>query len=214
MPPITQKLIPVPSQRRSGQKLLGVRFIVAHDTGNDSSTAKGNANYFTTSKDEMQASAHYFVDDKDVICVVPESEKAWHVRYDMPKDNELYGKDANDWALGVELCFSSKGTIDNEKSYQNYVALMASLCKKYKLNALTDIVAHGTLDPTRRTDPFTAFKVMGKTWDGFIDDVQDALVPVVVPSPTPVPPVASNTAIVDEIRTHLTAVEALLGRIK
>lgn len=213
MPEITQKLIPVPSQRRSGQKLLGVRFIVAHDTGNDGSTAAGNASYFTTSANDMQASAHYFVDDKQIICVVPETEKAWHVRYDVPKDNQLYGKDANDWALGIELCFSSKETIDNEKSYQNYVGLMASLCKKYGLDPAKDIVAHGTLDPARRTDPINAFNVIGKTWDGFIAAVVGAMSPVTPPTPpSPIP--ASNTAIVDEIRTHMTAIDTLLGKIK
>lgn len=169
MIPITQKLLPVPSLRRSGQKLLGVSFICSHDTGNPGSTAQNNVNYFINSANEIEASAHYFVDDKDIICCVLANEKAWHVRYSVPKDNEIYGKDANDWALGIELCYG--GNIDNLKAYQNYIELHAFLCQKYALDPQKHIVGHYTLDPTRRTDPLNAFKFINKTWANFIQDV-------------------------------------------
>lgn len=176
MIPITQRLLPVPSLRRSGQKILGVRFLVAHDTGNDSSTAAQNVNYYIGSANQIQASAHYFVDDKEIICCVPETEKAWQVRYDVPKDNQLYGKDANDWAIGVELCFHSQNTkVNSQVAYKNYVDLFAYLCKKYNLNPLKDIVGHYTLDPARRSDPINAFKYSRKSWDDFLNDVKSAM---------------------------------------
>ncbi|WP_235929795.1 hypothetical protein [Chengkuizengella marina] len=49
-------------------------------------------------------------------------EKAWHVQYQKPLDNQLFGDDANDIAAGVELCYSYKrGCINNEESYKRDV---------------------------------------------------------------------------------------------
>jgi N-acetylmuramoyl-L-alanine amidase CwlA len=187
---ITTKYIPKNTQRRSGIPISGVAFICSHDTGNDGSLAIENVNWFIASANEMQASAHYFVDDKDILCCVPETEKAWGVRYCVPKDNEIYGKDANDWAIHIELCYDStnKG-VDNLKAYNNYVDLHADICKRYKLNPDTDIVGHYVLDPTRRTDPLNAFKYVGKDWPKFIADIKKVMTPVVIEIPVIVPEV-------------------------
>ena len=49
------------------------------------------------------ASAHIFVDDKECIVCIPVTEKAWHVLYNTPTDNQWYNADANnDVAFGVE----------------------------------------------------------------------------------------------------------------
>lgn len=168
MPNIITKLLPI-SLRRSGLPIGPIKFIVCHDTGNTGSTAEGNIDYYIKTAQEMQASAHYFVDDKEIICCIPETEKAWHVRYISPIDNQMYMADANDDSLGIELCYG--GGIDNLKAYQNYCALLASLCQKYSLDPMKQLVAHETLDPSRRTDPINAFNHTGKTWDQFLVDV-------------------------------------------
>lgn len=168
---ITQKLLPL-SLRRSGQLIKGVKFIVAHDTGNDGSTALQNVDYYIRSADETEASAHAFVDDKGVIECVPLTEKAWHVRRNVNKDNELYGVDANDYAIGVELCYSTRGIFDSKRSYANYVEYIRGLCLTYNLDPSKHVVGHYTLDPTRRTDPVNAFSKIGKTWEQFIRDLQ------------------------------------------
>ncbi len=175
----TQKLLPVPSLRRSGLRLNGLtpKFIVCHDTGNDGSSASGNVDYYIKSANDMQASAHAFVDDKGVIECIPALEKAWHVVYGSTVDNKMFGFDANDEALAVELCFSTKGFFDSKIAYANYVEYIKGLCAKYALDPRTKLVAHGTLDPARRTDPFTAFATIGKTWQNFIDDVVGACPP-------------------------------------
>lgn len=177
MIPITSKLIPTSTLRRSGIKNSGIKFIVAHDTGNDGSTAANNVNYYINSRNDMQASAHYFVDDAQIINCIPEDEKAWHVQYGAPVDNVMYGVDSNDAALGVELCFSTKKLFDSQKAYENYCDLMADICKRYGLNPTVHIVAHATLDPTRRSDPLNAFGKIGVSWDQFIKDVQKRLAP-------------------------------------
>lgn len=171
-----KKYIPTGTKRRSGIKNLGVKFIVCHDTGNDGSTALQNVNYYINSANEMSASAHAFVDATGVIECIPLDEKAWHVQYQAPIDNQMFGYEANDCAIGVELCYSTKGVFDSKLAYQNYVEYVTSLLKKYNLG-VDKLVGHYTLDPTRRTDPINAFTKIGKNWDTFIQDVKNLLFP-------------------------------------
>ncbi|KAA0547581.1 hypothetical protein FZW96_12095 [Bacillus sp. BGMRC 2118] len=158
---------------RSGQKLLRVGFIVAHDTGNPGSTAYNNRNYFNNQ--QPSASAQTFIDDKYILEIIPIYEKAWHVQYQKTKDNELYGDDANDIAIGVELCYGK--SINFLEAYKRYVWYMAYLCKSFSLDPRKHIVAHATLDPGRKTDPHNALNQNGITWDIFINDVVKAMNP-------------------------------------
>lgn len=178
---ITQRYIPVKTLRRSGIPIEGIKFIVAHDTGNDKSTALQNVNYYISSANEMEASAHAFVDDTGVIECIPHTEKAWHVRKNMPLDNQMFGGDSNSFALGIELCYFSNDIERSKKAYRNYVEYIKGLMAKYNLDH-SKIVGHYTLDPDRRTDPLNAFKYIGKTWTDFLND----LIPV-APTPTPEP---------------------------
>ena len=161
------------TKRRSGRLINKVRFLVAHDTGNFNSTARNNVDYYKRTCNEQSASAHIFVDDKQIIECVPAltapPEKAWHVLYNLPKDNELYGRDANDVAIGVELCYGSK--INPNEAYKRYVWVLAYLCYKFNLNPVKDIVGHMTLDPRNRTDPVNALSKQGKTFEQLINDV-------------------------------------------
>lgn len=152
---------------RSGAKISKVRFIVAHDTGNPGSSAAGNRSYFQNS--QPSASAHTFIDHKEILEIVPIDEKAWHVLYQKPIDNQIFGDDSNDAAIGVELCYG--GNIDNKEAYKRYVWYMKYLCDKFGLDPKKHIVGHYTLDPGRKTDPMNAFKLLGITWNDFISDV-------------------------------------------
>jgi len=167
---ITQKYLPTNTKRRPGIKNKGIKFIVAHDTGNLNSTAEQNVNYFISSAKDIEASAHAFVDDKGVIECIPDDEVAYHVRRLMPADNNKFGCDSNDSAIGVELCFFSdiKRT---EQSYKNYVEYIKSKCTEYNLDVNKLVEGHYKLDPTRRTDPLNAFKIIGKDWNSFLVDL-------------------------------------------
>lgn len=156
---------------RSGQKMDKVRFIVSHSTGNPGSTAYGNRNYFDRS--QPSSSAHTFIDDQYILEIIPLSEKAWHVQYNKTADNRLFGDDANDAAIGVELCYG--GRISFRQAYDRYVWYHAYLCDAFSLNPTEDIVAHTTLDPSRRSDPLDVFRQNGLTWSVFIDDVREVL---------------------------------------
>jgi N-acetylmuramoyl-L-alanine amidase len=155
---------------RSGQKISKVSFIVSHSTGNPGSTAYGNRHYFDTQ--QPPASAHTFIDDRYILEIIPLDEKAWHVRYNSPADNQLYGKDANDAAIGVELCYGGK--INFKEAYDRYVWYHAYLCDKFGLNPLEHIISHMKLDPKRRTDPINALRPEGISWSAFLEDVKEA----------------------------------------
>ena len=166
---ITQKYIPI-GLRRSGQKITPkVIFIVAHDTGNPGATAINHYTYYNNTYNEAQVSAHTFIDDISIVEIIPQDEKAWHVRYNMNIDNQKYGYEANDSALGIELCYGGK--IDTQKAYSNYVEYIAHLCKKYNIDPKTNVIGHGALDPERRTDPDNALKTIGKNTQVLIQDI-------------------------------------------
>jgi N-acetylmuramoyl-L-alanine amidase CwlA len=167
---ITQKYIPINTLRRSGQKLQ-VKFLVAHDVGNDGSTALQNVDYYIKSANEDFASAHTFIDDQNIIECIPQDEKANHVRRNPTVDNTLFGVEANDCALGVELCYFSKDLQRSKMAYTRYCEYIKALCQKYQLNPSTHVVGHYRLDPERRVDPLNAFRLIGKNWEDFIKDI-------------------------------------------
>src|SRR5690606_9151338 len=167
--PITRDYIRF-GNSRSGQKISKVRFIVSHDTGNPGSTAYANRNYFDRS--QPSASAHTFIDDKYVLEIIPLTEKAWHVRYSVNTDNQRFGDNANDAAIGVELCHGGK--INFQEAYNRYVWYHAYLCDTFNLDPRRHIVAHSTLDPSRRSDPQSALRPHGISWEEFINDVQES----------------------------------------
>jgi N-acetylmuramoyl-L-alanine amidase CwlA len=153
---------------RPGTPLEGPLFGVAHDTGNPGSTARQNRNYFNNQ--QPQASAQVFIDDKEILVIIPLNEKAYHVQYQKPYDNQRFGEDANDAGIGVELCWGPG--IKFEEAYKRYVWFWAWLCKKYNWNPHEKIASHKQLDPERRTDPDNALNRHGITWDEFLNDVK------------------------------------------
>lgn len=150
---------------RSGAGISKVRFLVAHETANNNANADGHFRYFNDQ--QPSASAHTLIDDCKVLEIVPLWEKAWHVNYNKPMDNQLFGDDANDCAIGVELC----RTGDFAKAYDRYVWYFAYLCKHFALDPRKHIVSHKKLDPERRSDPESWLNPHGITWDNFINHV-------------------------------------------
>jgi N-acetylmuramoyl-L-alanine amidase len=170
---ITPDYLPVPSKRRSGHHLGVVKFVVAHDTGNPGSTAAGNVHYYRNTANDISASAHIFVDDKQILECVPAlttdtPEKAWHVRYNAPNSN-MMGAQANDDAIGVEYCYG--GNINADEAYARYVWVLAYICHKYHLDPSRDIVGHFQLDPGRKTDPVSGLAASGRTFEQLKADV-------------------------------------------
>jgi len=152
---------------RSGQKINKVLFLVAHETANP--TADATQHLKALNLGNLDVCAHTYIDDIKILEMVPLSEKAWHVQYNKPLDNQLFGDDANDAAIGVELC----RTGDFAKAYDRYVWYFAYLCKHFGLDPKKHIVSHKKLDPQRRSDPDSWLNPNGVTWDNFIAHVTD-----------------------------------------
>lgn len=166
--------LPALTKRRPGVSVSpSVRFIVAHDTGNPQATARANVRFYQRTSNELFASAHIFVDDRDIIECIPAlmaaPEKAWHVRANVPMDNQLFGVNANDAAIGVEYCFGSN--IDADAAYARYVWVIALLCHRFEVNPHGGVVGHFFLDPDRRTDPMTGLAASRRTYDQLLLDI-------------------------------------------
>jgi hypothetical protein len=146
---------------------------VAHDTGNPGSTAAENVRYYENSRNEQSASAHIFVDDKEIIECIPvltgPPEKAWHVLYNVPTDNKMFGHDANDAAIGIEYCFA--GNINSDEAYRKYIWTMAYSCFRFNLAPARHITGHFMLDPDRKTDPVTGLARSRRTYEQLLRDV-------------------------------------------
>ncbi|WP_083705319.1 N-acetylmuramoyl-L-alanine amidase [Paenibacillus sp. FSL H8-0259] len=129
--PIERRYINKRSNVRPGTRLVTGTpgFLVAHDTGNPGATEDKHFEYFQTLVNRS-ASAQVFVDDKRVLEIIPTgtgtdpAEKAWHVLYNVTTDNAKSGDDANDIALGVELCYGGK--INTLEAYKRHISKLIS----------------------------------------------------------------------------------------
>ncbi|MEJ8306600.1 peptidoglycan recognition protein family protein [Saccharibacillus sacchari] len=174
--PIERRYIAKRSNTRPGLRLTtrAPAFFVAHDTGNPGAGADNHYRYFNALADRS-ASAHTFIDDKKILEIIPTgtdsdpAEKAWHVLYNVTTDNERFGYDANNAALGVELCYG--GGIDFEEAYKRFVWYLAFCCKKWNKDPRLFIPSHKQLDPARKIDCDNALKSGGRTLKDLIADV-------------------------------------------
>ncbi|PAF19766.1 peptidoglycan recognition protein family protein [Terribacillus saccharophilus] len=153
---------------RPRRKLTGgtPSFLVSHETANNSADAHDHYSYFQNTK--LAASAHTFIDDGVILEIIPLDEVAFHVQYQKPYDNQRFGDDSNDDAIGTELC----RTGNFAKAYDRFVWYHAYLCKKFGINPTTRIANHKSLDPERRSDPDSWLNPNGVTWKEFLADVK------------------------------------------
>ncbi|NGZ74849.1 peptidoglycan recognition protein family protein [Saccharibacillus alkalitolerans] len=190
--PIERRYIAKRSNTRPGLRLTtgAPAFFVAHDTGNPGAGAENHYRYFNSLADRS-ASAHTFIDDVKILEIIPAgtgpdpAEKAWHVIYNVTTDNERFGYNANDAALGVELCYG--GGIDFEEAYKRFVWYLAFCCKKWNKDPRLFIPSHKQLDPARKIDCDNALKFGGRTLKDLIADVTAELGSIGGASPAPNP---------------------------
>ena len=169
---------------RPGNRLREVRGIVMHYLGVPGQTAEQARNYFeglktqdsTDNRSDRSASAHYIIDhDGTILAVVPTSEKAYHCGSTIytPLAQKVFGDYAkypertspNSCTIGIELCHGPNGVFSNE-TIEAAIALIASLCKTFKLDPLSQILTHYEVVGwkacpelwVRRPNLFTAFK--------------------------------------------------------
>lgn len=120
-----------------GRKGGTIEGIIIHDTGNKSDSAKNNAIYFK--KVYRGASAHYFVDDREIIQVVEDVNTAWHC------GASNYSNLKNHNTIGIEMC-----RIDNkvtQATLNNTIKLVKCLIEKYNIN-VSNVQRHKDVAPT------------------------------------------------------------------
>ena len=154
------------------------KFLVIHWTANTrkGANARANRNYFDrpydvrgdayfekgTSTSFRYASAHYCVDDTEIVRCIPETEMAYHVGA-----NTYYHPTArNSNTIGIEMCVNSDGNFDRMRA--NTVKLAADICKRHGIDPLTGMVRH--YDVTHKDCP-RFFVQDPVAWDRFRRDV-------------------------------------------
>lgn len=157
------KYKPITNAKQMGMKRnkSNIKFIVIHYTGNPGEGANANAHYKYLQSATRYGSAHYFVDDHEIIQVIGDSTTAWAVG-----DNQGYGRAlngcTNENSISVEMCINSDGNFD--KTYFNTVELFKELKRLYPS---AKICRH--YDVSRKKCPM--FLVDNAKFQKFLEDV-------------------------------------------
>lgn len=134
---------------------------------------------------------------------IDKTGKVTQGRADTEEGAHTIGK--NNSSIGICLA----GNFDVTKPTQAQIDALKALLKEKMAQfniPLANVVPHRTFAVK------TCYgSLLSDSWAR--DLLNEAPAPVPTPEPTPTPS-TSNSALVDEIRTHITAVEALLGKIK
>jgi N-acetylmuramoyl-L-alanine amidase len=156
------------NKNRPKKKIRKLKGIVVHWTANEGkgANALANRNYFNNTT--RAASAHYIVDDHQIIQCIPDDEIAYHVgakkyRTDGIKLSESpYGP--NYFLIGIEMCVNKDGVWS--KTYQNTIDLIVYLLKKHSLT-VDDLYRH--YDITGKDCP--RMMIDEKDWNSFKIDI-------------------------------------------
>ena len=160
------KLIAHNSNFTKGRKQK-IQFLVIHYTANNGDLAKSNCNYFKSPN--RNASAHYFVDEKEVWQSVEDNNTAWHCG---TNGKYYHNKCRNYNAIGIELCSErdSKGNYYfNKETINNAIVLTKMLMKKYNI-PIENVVRH--YDITRKPCP-APFVNNSITWNNFKNSLKE-----------------------------------------
>ena len=131
-----------------------IKYLVIHDTGNKSKGANALAHYKYFNGGNRNASAHYFVDDKEIIQIVGDSKSSWHVGDGSGK----YGI-TNRNSIGIEMCINSDS--DYNKAYKNTIELVKNLMVKFNISD-ENVIRH--YDASRKNCPQTMNINNWKKW--------------------------------------------------
>ena len=118
-----------------------------HYTGNDGDTAMNNAKYYADNV--VKTSAHYFVDEKEIVQSVDDLRIAWAVggkKYpSCPQTGggALHGRCLNANSISIELCDAKKDGVyaPSAKSVAQALELTKALMKKYSIPA-SNVIRH------------------------------------------------------------------------
>ena len=132
-----------------------IKYIVVHYTANDGDTARNNGNYF--SQPNRNASAHYFVDENEIIQSVKDTDTAWHCGAKSYK----HPKCRNDNSIGVEMCSEKDENGQyyiNQATQNRAVKLIKVLMGKYNIS-IENVLRHYDVTGKICPEPFVKNQV-------------------------------------------------------
>ena len=209
----TDKFIRVNEYARSGQKLTAVKKIVMHYTANNGATAMNHYNYFNNLS-ERYASAHFFVDKVEALCIIPLNEVAYHAN-DVQKRNadgsawrgiSALLPNANYLSIGIELCVEKDGTFHAD-TIKRAEDVAVELCKRYGLNPLTDIVRHRDVTYKNCPAPWVSNP---SAFETFKKNVSTKKAGDTQPAPTPTAPTTGG-AIIGKVKVIIEGLNIRTG---
>lgn len=128
------------------------KYIVIHYTANDGDTAKNNADYFYN--DNRGASAHYFVDEKEIWQVVEDKDSAWHCG---TTGKYYHAECRNSNSIGIEMCSRIEKSTGKyyikDKVILNTIELTKQLMKAYSI-PVENVIMHYDVTHKRCPAPF------------------------------------------------------------
>lgn len=111
------------------RSLSDIKYIVIHYTANDGDTDENNGVYFKNN--DVDASAHYFVDDDSITRSVPDNYVAWHCGGKSYRHKTC----RNSNSIGIEICDDVKNGVvyPSAKTIENVLELTRQLAQKYNV---------------------------------------------------------------------------------
>lgn len=138
---IERKIITNKLQLGGKRPLSAIKFIVIHDTANTGKGADAMAHYRYLQHTTRAGSAHYYVDDKEIVQTIDDSVVAWSVGDKWARKNRTRDDVTNYNSISVELCINEG--IDKAKAYDNLLWLTRYLMQKYHAEVVRHFDATG-----------------------------------------------------------------------
>ena len=140
MLPIQQRLTPY---NYTAMTSRDIKYIVVHYVG-AISTAKNNADYYANNK--LQASAHYFVDEKSIWQSVKDKDRAWHCGGGLQgsSGHKFHGICTNSNSIGIEMCVKKTSSGEwyfEPDTVKNTIDLVKHLMDKHNI-PIENVIRH------------------------------------------------------------------------
>ncbi|MDO5028854.1 MAG: peptidoglycan recognition family protein [Bacillota bacterium] len=147
----------LPIKNNYTKKATKKTYIIIHDTGNPSPGAGAYNHYLYFNGEDRQASAHYFVDDHNIIETVDPHLVAWHCgdgrgRYGITNTN----------SIGIEICINPES--DYKMAKAQTIELIRFLMMTYNIPK-KNVKRH--YDASRKPCPATMAKDDWREWKDF-----------------------------------------------
>lgn len=170
--------------RKANRTPDDIQYIVIHYTGNRNDTAEANCRYYQGAlPSDRVASAHYFVDSKNIICSVQPYDIAYAVggsRYASYKTTggaRYYQKCTNSNSISIEVCGGKEIYYPGEKAIKNVEVLTRDLMNYYNV-PVENVIRH--FDVTGKVCPAWAVNLDYKKqttytpeWEKFLTNLRE-----------------------------------------